>query len=667
MSQDNEKRLLQRVFDKAAKKIERESYYEQMWGYSEQDRRGSERQWEINMAFWAGHQYVGWSRRLNGITELKAPNHRILIVDNRLAPKVRDKIARQMGNPGAQVIPMSQSEIDLERARLKERILEHHNRENKLPLKQFLASLWGSVCGTAYSDVDWRDDGGAVYRDGMNEYVEGEIRTKIRGPHEVWQAPDAKLDTFGSWCWVGEFMDVDVARDEYGIKDLEPDGEKYRFLDYRSRMFDSVDVGPSPDASKVETREQVMIKRLWIFPTNQNPEGREVLYINKKEQKQSTLEWFPLSKYINLPFFDNPHGDTEFRQCIPLQKARNRMRSSQQEYQRMMLKGKWVAPKGSELGQTAFSSEHSEVLWYNANAGPPPTQMQLQSMPADSWHELEINDQSMDDLFANRPSSQGKRETGVNSGRMTALLQEEDDRAHTPGVSLYEEFWKQTFLKVLDCAGKHYTTGKQVTTAGKDMEWEIITIRREEENTEQDLLGGMNRVEIGLGSSLPANKTLRRQVILENYDRMLYGEITDPVVKRKVLQMTGDGVVDNVYDEEKLDEAMAVEENQRLTLSFDGQTPEGEIAPEVLAAASFPPEPIENHPIHMKIHKRAMKSWDFKQMHPVLKQGMISHLEMHEDMYMEQMEAAMAQQAAAEGNQPATPKPPSQVAKETGA
>jgi hypothetical protein len=645
--------LLQRAF--TGDKLERESIYESMWQYSERFRKPVDRQVEINMAFHSGQQYVGWSTHLNGVTELKAPNHRILIVDNRLMPKVRDKVSRQLTRPGVQCIPNGTDEVDLMRARHKERILEHHDRENKLPLKQYLASMWGAIAGTCYSDVDYRPDGGAIYRDGMNEYWEGEVRTKIRGPHEVWLSPDAKIDTFGSWCWIGELYDVDVARDEFDLKDIVPDGEKYRDFDLKARLFENIeDMTPHDD----RLRNKVMVKRLWVFPTNKNPKGLQVLYVNQKERRQIKDWWFPLTKYINLPFFDRPYGDTELRQCIPLQKSRNRARSSIQEYLRMMVKGKWLAALESKLGQSMFNSEHAEILFYNASAGPPPTQMQLQSLPRDIWQELAINDASMDDIFANRPSSQGKREAGINSGRQTALLQEEDDRAHTPGVSLYEEFWKGTYEKVLDCASKHYTTGKQIMVAGRDMEWEVHIINRGLDSagkqTGEDMLGGRNRVMISLGSSLPTNKTMRRAMILENFEALLYGDPNDPRVKRKVLQQMGDGIVDDLYDDEKLDESMAVEENQRMMLNADGKIPEGEISPEVLLSALVVPELIDNHPVHIFKHKKAMKGWDFKRLHPALKEGMYAHLKMHEQMYMEQMQQELALQAQAANKESAT-------------
>jgi len=671
MADDRAESLLNKAFEKGADEDVRNSTYEQMWGYSEQARRDEERQWQINMSFYMGHQNIGWSSILHGVTELKAPSHRVMLVDNRLMPKVRAKISRQMGKPGAQVIPSSTSEIDLKRAELKERILEHHDRENKLPLKQYSLSLWGAVCGTAYTDVDWRDAGGAIYRDGMEEYIEGEIRTKIRGPWEVWQAPDAKIDTFGSWCWIGQLYDVDVAQDEFGVKDITADASKYRDPFLEGTLFGQFtrsagslqDIDDNPQ----RRRDQVLVRRLWIFPTNKHPEGKEVLYINDKAHKESAFTWFTLTKYINLPKFDQGHGDTEFRQCIPLQKQRNRTRSSIAEYLKTMVKGKWIAHKSAKLGASAINSEHAEVIQYEGSA-PPPTQMNLPSLPTDVWQELVINDQSMDDIFADRPSSQGKRETGVNSGKMTHLLQEEDDRQHTPGVSLYEQCWTGTYEKVLDLASQKYTTGKQVMVAGKDMDWDIRIIDRGQDEhgneTGEDLLGGRNRVQITLGSSLPSNKTLRRQVIVENYQLGLYGDPMNPEVKRKVLKQIDAGVVDDIFDDQKLDETSATEENQTMMMNPDGKIPTGPIDNSLVEAAMIAPAPFENHPVHMKIHNKARKSLDFKRLDETLQEVFNAHCSMHEQMMMEQQQALIAMQAQAEGGnkQPATPVPPSEQA-----
>jgi hypothetical protein len=607
------------------------------------------------MAMYSGQQYIGWNTRIGGVQELKAPSHRILVVDNRLMPKVRAKISRQMTRPGVQVVPDSKSEMDMKRAAVKERILMHFDQENALALKQFSLSQWGAVTGGAFTDVDWRDAGGAMYRDGQEEFSEGEIRLKIRSYWEAWPAPDAKLHTWGSWCFIAELYDVDVAKDEFGVKDIRADGDEFLnpFRQAQAHGFfqSSSDVSTLSD-HKSEDKNKCLVKRLFIFPTNKNPEGKEVLIINGKEQRKSKLMWFPLVHYVNAPYFDRFHGDTELRQCIPLQKARNRMRSSIQEYLRTMVKGKYISHKSNKLGSSALNTEHLEIVQYEGSA-PPPQQMSIPGLPADVWQELAINDASMDDIFADRPSSQGRKESGVESGKHTQLLQQEDDRQHTPGVSLYEQCWKKTYEKVLELASRKYSDNKQIMVVGEDKEWDLQIIKRNlDENgnpTGEDLLGGRNRVHITLGSSLPPNKQARRARIIEDWQLGLYGDPMDPAVRRKVMLQTESGVVGSAFDDDKQDETRAFEENQMMMLSFDGEAATGPVDGEIMSEVGKPPEPFENHMIHMTIHNRARKGRDYRQMDDAQKVMFDTHCEMHEQYIAEQM---MAMQPPEEGGQP---------------
>lgn len=664
------KDLLRRVFQKATK-TERESMYQEMWEACWEERKAMERQWQINMSFYAGNQYIGWNTRVMGVQELKAPSHRILIVDNRIMPKVRAAISRQMGKTGAQVVPASTSELDMKRAELKERILLHHDDRNHMATKQFSLALWGKVCGTAYTDVDWRDAGGAMYRDGMETFVEGEIRTKIRSPWEVWMAPDARMETFGSWCWVGELMDVDVAEDEYNLKDLRSDSDEYYNPFLHSRMYgffeQSANLASMGD-ERPRHQNQLMVRRLWIFPTNKNPKGREVLFMNGEAKAESDFSWFPLTKYINMPYFDRATGDTELRQCIPLQKQRNRTRSSVAEYLRTMVKGKYIAHKSNKLGTSALNTEHLEVVQWDGS-GPPPHQMNLQSLPSDVWQELAINDQSMDDIFADRPSSQGRREEGVGSGRMVHLLQEEDDRQHTPTVALWEQCWERTNEKVLDLASKKYTDGKMIAVVGEDQKYHVNIIKRNllesGEPAPDDLLGGPNRVRIELGASLPKNKTLRSQLIMERYGAGLYGDPQDPIVRRKVLKQLEDGIVDDVYDDTKLDETRALEENIQMMMNENGEVPAGAIDDDLMRTALVAPSPWENHNVHLMIHNRARKGVDYRKLPEQLALIFDAHCQMHEELIMMQAMEMMQQQTAmmppepgAEQQGEAIPPPP---------
>lgn len=629
----------------------RESTYEHMWQLSVEDRRKIEPQWQLNMSFYLGNQYVYYNATQNSVRELKAPSHRMMIVDNRIMPKVRAKISRQMTRPGVQVVAATKAEIDAKRSEVKERILEHVDRQNNLPQDQYMVSLWGAVCGDAFIEVEWREDAGAMYRDGVDEFVEGDVRRRVRSPWECWPAPDARLFSWGSWFFIGELKDIDVVKDEYK-KDIPkgmnvvPDGTEYSNPFLQGRQYGHGDFASSAGfgGTKSSNRDQVMVKRLFVFPTKHQKEGWRVTIINGREIKRESMDWFGLVHFNNLPYFDRFWGDTELRQCIPLQKQTNRMRSSIAEWQRTMVKGKWMVHEKSMVGTQAPNSEHFEIFLWKGQQ--PPVQAHIAPLPSDVWQELVINDQRMDDIFADRPVSQGKTESGVKSGVAIQSLQEGDDRLHTPALAMYERFWKEVYEKTLELAADKYDTGKEIQVVGDDIKSDVLMVDRgmneRGEKTGEDMLGGSNRVIIETGSSLPTSKVARRAMILEGFQLGLYGNPADPMVQRKVQKQVGDGIVEDPWDDTKIDETRAIEENQSMMMNADGKMPKGRIDDDLLTAiaANNVPAPYENHFIHMTIHNRARKSADFKKMeftHPELAELFNAHCMLHEQMIAESM------------------------------
>jgi hypothetical protein len=267
--------------------------------------------------------------------------------------------------------------------------------------------------------------------------------------------------------------------------------------------------------------------------------------------------------------------------------------------------------------------------------------MSVPSLPADVYQELAINDASMDDIFADRPVSQGKRDPGVDSGRAIHLLQEQDDRQHTPGVALYESTWERAYEKTLELYSKHATDDKQVMVVGEDMEWNLEIINRDLDEhgnpTGEDLLGGSNRVRIKAGSSLPTNETLRRTMILEELNAGVYGNPADPNVGRKVGKQLDSGIVDDVYDDAKLDETKAIEENQFMMMMQGGSIPDGPVDVDILLTLQIPPDTFDNHLIHLMTHNRARKSADYRKLDETHRLVLDTHCDMHEELLMMQM------------------------------
>ena len=109
------------------------------------------------------------------------------------------------------------------------------------------------------------------------------------------------------------------------------------------------------------------------------------------------------------------------------------------------------------------------------------------------------------------------------------------------------------------------------------------------------------------------------QEIKDRYRLGLYGPPSDPEVRKKVLKMLEDTIVEDIYSDDRLDESNAQRENKAMV--------EGRLARA---------RPFDNHELHLRLHNHHRKLYEVEQITARYPEVDVL-FERHEQEHVEQM------------------------------
>ncbi len=173
------------------KKVEFEeevvSYVKQEYERRREERFALEKQWELNLNFMAGKQYVNLNSRGEIIEEEKSFFWQKREVFNHIAPIVELRSAKMSKiKPVFSVKANNDDDKEIKNAQLAEKIL--NSTMKKIALKKTVeeATIWSETTGTAFYKVLWNTNGGAkVGEQGGQSVYEGEVEVLAISPFEI--------------------------------------------------------------------------------------------------------------------------------------------------------------------------------------------------------------------------------------------------------------------------------------------------------------------------------------------------------------------------------------------------------------------------------------------------------------------------------------------------
>lgn len=441
----------------------------------------------------------------------------------------------------------------------------------------------------------------------------GEIKAQVYNPFDVIISPNVQNYENIRRLQVKCFEHPDEIYEKYGIK-VEPDSimsdpsvfaRKYRRVINKSNQY----------ADSTTVNDMVMKIIDFQLPSKKYPKGRYCVYANNVLLAYS--EELPFGELMFVPFrvkkrLNKFNGDTFIRQLIPPQRQKNRTLSMLFEILYNHGYPAWLVEKGSGILKKGIKGDSMQIYEYNGGTRPP-QQSQPGQAPNYAFQLMQNADDGMMNISSIHDVSRGVNPAGLNNAQALNALMDADDQT----ISLMEQ---ELYRTIELCGNKLKTAMAQAYEEDRIIEFSGdaaylalasgFTMKKEWIKQLNDV-----RVTTEAVPDLPYSRPGKIQLVNDMLKSGLlnHQNPSDMRLAKKIVDFTG------MSDEVSLDEKMAMQENVQAKNGMQ------------LA----PPEPWEDHAIHLDIHYKFMKTAEFKLMvrnNPQLRDIMVQHTEATKQM-----------------------------------
>lgn len=605
-------------------------------------------QWNLNLAFYYGRQYLEFSPVIAGKLQVpKAPPHRIRLTVNRVRPMIRTEISRlTQQKPSASVVPSTSEDEDLEAAYAAEQVWEYVSRANYAPRAFREAAFWACITGVGFVKTYWNSTKGPMGPDPRNplgpQIPMGDIEYQSVTPYHLF-VPNLRMTDIQAQPYVMNVFTktVEQLKLEYGDRitgmEISPS-----VVASNEILSDAV-LNLSGDKSEPDA---VMCYEVWVKPGGHKllPKGGLVHVVgsNIVYKTDAGIPYqhgkYPFSKIDHIPT-GKFYPDSSIVDFMPLQREYNRTRSQITEAKNRMAKPQWKAAKGS-ITTSKMTTEPGQVIEYRPGL-PAPEQVVLQPLPAYVIQEQDRIISDMEDISGQHQVSKGEAPPGVTAATAISFLQEKDDGILSHTYISVEEAWEDIAFQTLNLVVQYWDVQRTVKTTGADGSFDVMLLKGSDLKNSTD-------VRMEGGSSLPVSKAARQAFIM---DMMKMGFIP-PQDGLKILDVGG---VQKLWEKLRRDESQAQRENIKLKKSdptlleefqqqqqqmIQQQAAMGQPQIDPMSGQPVPPQPMapesvlavnswDNHAVHIEVHNGFRKSQEFEILPDPIKAEFEAHVNMH--------------------------------------
>lgn len=603
-----------------------------------EDRKVHEVQWFINAAFYRGHQYIAYDNQFHALrlTEPQlTPPHKKKVPINRIFPKIRARLAKFLrGRPQPTVIPGSTERKDRLNARATNQALDYAWRKLRLESKYRDALLWAKDTGKGFWWINWNPDAKARVRlknqvTGSARIVEaplGDVAIEVGSPFEVLVADIGigHLDDQPEIMRV-KMRDIDYVKQRYPeiAKHVKSSSEHEEAFTYERRiaqltaraegMTSFGDADQSGTDAQGGNTNKVLVKELFSRPSAKFPNGRYVVVAGEcLARNDQELPYFgdmespyPVVEFVDVPDVGKFWSTTIIEQLIGPQRQYNFIRNKIDQQLRLMMHPKLFTPVQAQIPKNAFHSGAGEVIRFNWIPGlPVPFAWTPPNVATDAWRMIQTLKEEIEDISQIFPSAEGSA-SGASSGYQTNLLQEASDSVHAPDARAHELTIESAAWKIRRLMRLGYDVPRLLTVMGRHRQAEVIEFHADQIDENADII-------VQTGSGLPMLKAARQQIILDWYEKGVFGPPGMPEANRKFLSLAEVGQ-DQLTDEARKDEDLAQMENDEIA--------EGKPIPV--------PQFYEDHDLHYRIHTDQLKSTEVRDWPDEQRMALIAHTLLH--------------------------------------
>lgn len=462
-----------------------------------------------SLAMWRGGagQWGEYNSKTGRWVDLRSASdpHRIYVVSNKLKPKVRKLIAREMNaRVTVTVRPQTGRAKDKQDARRARGVLADVDIDLDREAMRLERITHACVVGPSFCKWRWNPDAEAM----VPEFEDGEVSNvlekkvgKIEGEalscFEVGIDPKAKYALKGEWIL------------HYGIVSLEsiqrefPERGKYVSAEPGSygpaSRIDNLLHNVTGDLSKLSTESGKKVAtriEMWEMPTpGEYDNGRLIIvcgdilcYSDEWPYKRlAELRMYPFSELCYEPGIESPYGDSAIYPAIDPMRARNRSLSMQQEHLRNG-QGKILAQRGCEIAPDAFKSgKPNEIVWWSKEEGSNVEKPEyLPPVPFDPIHikNIDVLDTDIDEIIGVNRVSDGQTPPGVESGVAIQSLQDADNSDSVLFRTSEEAASKRDAIIILAIAQEMYTSARMLAVSDESAQ-DLQAITQQDQQTQQ--------------------------------------------------------------------------------------------------------------------------------------------------------------------------------------
>lgn len=635
-----------------------------------EDRRKYEPEWQTNLAFLKGQQWLQWSRQRQALYQPPVPPWRQRRTTNLIQPVVRTLLGKIIAQPTQTKVQAANDTVEASQdARAQDQLIDHLRVVCHSEKVEEEAARWLIATGTEIQHVCWDKSLGeeisypdTVPGEGTDEYGEPnpdrahpQAGEPMREP-----GPDGEVDPDGNVVHMGEVDHQAVSVFQFfpepGVENLED--MEWCFLasvkpaGYVNRRYGKSftdDTVASEEFNRHTTADDestgggttkgVLLKRYWEKPNNEYPDGRYAVYAND-EILFSGPNPYP---HLPLPFVVGRDrtavpgrfwGRSVIADLVPLQREYNKLKSQGAEIRESTARPKWHAFKGTLIAGRPITTAPAEVLETNPlpglTDGGKPTKIAGGDVPASFMAEAAGISSQFYEIAGVHDFSHGVG--GFRSMAALRMLIEQDDMRSGVLIREHSRTTVEAETAMLKIVKQFYIEPRAVSVVGPDQSVEVHQFFAEK-------IADDPQVRLITSGALPLSYAAREEVVL-GWQKS--GLVTDPRVIRKLLGLTN---LPGIGDSLELDTRKAERENQAMKM---GQPVEA--------------HDFDNHLVHGQEHDDYRKGQEYEklvQANPPVADVFAQHVAMHKQLIEQAMAVAPQAQAGGQpGGSSQSPMPP---------
>jgi len=395
------------------------------------------RDWYIYERFVRGDHWVIFNKTLNKVQIIPIQDGEIRRTINKIRSQIRGvKNFIKRNQPRWEVHPDGSSDQDLEEAQKKNKILQHKYVTLKFP--ELLTDV--IVSGLKFSVGIL--EGGVI-----EEESKQVIRFWYHDPFDILFDPFASSVDTCRYIFKALKKPLTDIQDnpEYTIQgELKSDNQQsssYKELLNREKY--GSDLSGSGDLESCIVKELVVryiedgkskFKRFTIA-------GGQLIKVKKSEYRRFNFFVYSPEKTPGAIY-----GDSWIKDLISINKSLDKSTSQIEAYIQRMLAGKYLIKQGVEV--SSISDKGAEKIYYKGST--PPTQLNLQPLPAAPFNHLNNLERWIEELGGTREASLGRVPGGLQSGKAIEALQAADAATVSEPIENLQNFLSEISEFILE-------------------------------------------------------------------------------------------------------------------------------------------------------------------------------------------------------------------------